>query len=57
MKVEPVTEEEAIAALPETFDETANDVQLTEEEAERAAELLIKAMEDNPGQHFFRIVV
>lgn len=57
MKVEPVTKEVAEAALPETFDEVAGEVELTEEESERAAELLLRAMKDNPDQHYFRIVV
>jgi hypothetical protein len=57
MKVEPVTKEIAEASLPETFEDVAGEVELTDEEAEQAAMLLIQAMKDNPDQHYFRIVV
>jgi hypothetical protein len=56
MKIVPVTEQEAVDALPETFDDV-NDPILTPEEAELAADLVLKAIKTNPNEHFFKIVL
>jgi hypothetical protein len=55
MRVDPVSEAEAVAALPETFDQVEGEETLTDAEVEQAAKLLLRALEAYPNEHYFRI--
>jgi hypothetical protein len=57
MRVEVVTKEEALSKLPETFDDVEGESELTEEQYQEAAGMVLAVIAANPGQHYFRVVL